>query len=255
MDTQPGRRTRGDGPLRLVLDEKSDDRLRVDRAGAALPRILTTIAIVASMWLVAPVFAADVEFVTACKDAGVHILAAPNAPAHSIALDFSPRVRRDLNTHYGMKEDGHILMYGTSTGWGDWVPRRRGHTVFWEDRNTSAAAHNRPPYIRSRESGRNEPIDALTADVIVFADLSDPAELDKPVMNQGVVRYALTATDRRDGKLLGTMDYVVDMVNRRACGANTPGGIAMDTFMLQAAAIPIVIPEYELERRKRVLGK
>lgn len=69
------------------------------------------------------------------------------------------------------------------------------------------------------------------------------------------MRYALTATDRRDGKLLGTMDYVVDMVNRRACGANTPGGIAMDTFMLQAAAIPIVIPEYALERRKRVLGK
>jgi hypothetical protein len=40
-----------------------------------------------------------------------------------------------------------------------------------------------------------------------------------------------------------------------ACGANTPEGIAMDTFMLQAAAIPIVIPEYALERRKRVLGK
>lgn len=227
---------------------------------------LSIVVFMALSWQAAPTFAAGIEagsavsasgidFATACKGAGVRIIAAPNTPAHSIALDFSPRVRRDLITHYGLKDGGRIFITGTSTGWGDWVPRLRDQTVFWEERNTSAGTYRRAPYVRSRKSTSSEPIDALTADILVFAALSDPAELDKPVLKQGPVRYALTATDRRDGKLLGTMVYVIDMANRRACGANTPGGIATDTFMLQAAAIPIVVPQYELERRNSLLNK
>jgi hypothetical protein len=188
-----------------------------------------------------------IDFAKFCKEAQVHILARPTAPAKSIALDFSPRVRRELKTYYRLTPGGRIL----GTGDVDWYASRRDQTAYWEERNTWASDTSRPHYMRFQQKGPNTPIDSLSADILVVADISDPAELDNPVAAQGLVRYALTATDRRDGKLLGTMVYVIDMAHERACGANSKNRIDVEGFMLQAAAIPIVVPAWEVARRKR----
>lgn len=188
-----------------------------------------------------------IDFAEACKGAQVHIVARPTQPAKSIAFDFSPRVKRELKTYYRLTSGGRIL----GTGDVDWYATRRNQIAYWEERNTWTSGSSRPQYMRFQQRGPSTPIDSLSADILVMAEISDPAELDKPVAAQGLIRYALTATDRRDGKLLGTMVYVIDMVRNRACGANSKDRIDVEGFMLQAAAIPIVIPAWEVERRRR----
>jgi hypothetical protein len=187
------------------------------------------------------------QFAEACKGAGVHIVASPVRPARSIALDWSPRVRRQLKTYYELSSTGRIKAIGAIF----WTARRANQTAFWEERLSETGAKPRAPYLRHQQSAGPVPIDALTADILVVDNVSDPAEFDQPVKLQGVIRHALTATDRRDGRLLGTMVYVIDMAGRRACGANAKNAIDVEAFMLQAAAIPVVIPASEVERRQR----
>lgn len=191
-----------------------------------------------------------VDFAEACKGAKVHIVARPTEPAKSIALDFSPRVRREVKTYYRLTRNGGV------EGTGDvfWYADRRDQTEFWEERNTWASNSPRPQYLHFQQNGPSIPIDSLSADVLVMMEISDPVELDKPVQAQGPIRYALTATDRRDGKLLGTMVYVIDMAHNRACGANSDYRIDVERFMLEAAAIPIVVPAWEVDRRKKATG-
>ena len=69
---------------------------------------------------------------------------------------------------------------------------------------------------------------------MLHIDVSHPDELRKARSRQGVVRYELTLTDRRSGDVLGVQRFVVDQVNRRACGANVDGNISQDAFIHDA---------------------
>jgi hypothetical protein len=52
-----------------------------------------------------------------------------------------------------------------------------------------------------------------------------------------LIRYALTATDRRDGRKLGSMVFAVDMANGRACGSNAKDGIDVVEFFKQITRV------------------
>jgi hypothetical protein len=63
--------------------------------------------------------------------------------------------------------------------------------------------------------------------------------------------------DLRDDRKLAEMDFVVDMANQRGCGINierardVKRAIDVDQFILKAVGVPVVVPQWELERRRR----
>jgi hypothetical protein len=194
--------------------------------------------------------AQEAEFQTACREAGSRFVAKPAQPVRSVAHEHNPQIRRDPASRYELDKTGRIQ----GTGSLFWTPRIRDYVDFIEERPGGKYGLSKPAkYVRSPRSGQFEGVDELTADIVVMHDVSKPEELDKPVAQQTLVNYTLSVTDRRDGQLLGTMSYWVDMVNRRVCGANIVGAIDEDVFILEAAQIPIVIPAWEQERRSRAL--
>ena len=65
-------------------------------------------------------------------------------------------------------------------------------------------------------------------------DVSAPAELQKAPSKQAAIKYKITLLDRRSNAVIGTYTYVVDRVNKRACGANVENVISADAFVYDA---------------------
>lgn len=185
---------------------------------------------------------ANMDFATLCRDAKVQFFMKPDLPVHSVAHDWSSRIRRDLKNRYELDESGKILGIG-------WNPKIRNHVDFIEERYTPngrfGMGNLKPLYVRQPRKGEFYGVDNLMADVLVMHDVSSPEELDKPVNQQAQLKYTLTVSDRRTGEKLASMVYWVDMLNHRACGANLKNTIDEDVFILQAAGIPIALPATE----------
>jgi hypothetical protein len=81
-------------------------------------------------------------------------------------------------------------------------------------------------------------VDSPLADVLITHEVSSRDELQKGFRLRGLIAFTLTATDRRDGRRLGTMKFAVDMVKGHACGANVPNRIDIDAFIHQVIGIP-----------------
>jgi hypothetical protein len=69
--------------------------------------------------------------------------------------------------------------------------------------------------------------------MLVYYDVDKPDEYLKS-RTHGAVQFELTVTDRRSQARLGEMRYVVDLANRRACGANFGHLISHDAFIWDA---------------------
>jgi hypothetical protein len=76
------------------------------------------------------------------------------------------------------------------------------------------------------------------ADVIVTYDADDRREASRPFAYRKLVRYTVTATDRRNRQVLGKMSYAIDIATGYACGANTPEGIDVNAFLRRVSALP-----------------
>lgn len=188
-------------------------------------------------------------FVEKCKSAGVHFFNKPAEKVRSIAYDWSPAMHRVTKPRYELDAQGKILMIGASS----WSPSASDAVDFTETRfdpTLFGMGTAKPKYVRVPHKAKFFGVDTLSADALVTIEVSDPEELNQPVMKQHLLRYTLTVTDRRTDEKLATMVYWVDMVNGVACGANVKNTIDQQVFILQATNIPIVIPPYELKRRK-----
>jgi hypothetical protein len=99
-------------------------------------------------------------------------------------------------------------------------------------RSGAATINPNATYYHFPESSSKQPfygVDSLSADVLAFFDFN---KLDE--QRKAPVRYQLTLTDRRSGAVLGVQTYVVDEVNKRACGANIVNTISQAAFIYDA---------------------
>jgi len=181
---------------------------RRNRTGFAALALLSPAPVAfAGVWVAAAlqngwrIYAPDPNRDVACRETGIQIMNTPSAPVAAVYVDWDT-MDRDLMSNYGVNSDGHL------TGFGDSIP------------DPEMLVYS--PY----------------ADVVVTHELSDPEEARKGLRLRGLIKYTLTATDRRDGRTLGTMKFAIDMARGHACGANVPGHIDIDAFLRQVTHSP-----------------
>lgn len=218
------------------------------------PVALVTWAIIPPVLLVAPMFFApnnplaitakeDAEFQTLCKDVGVTLLHAPAAPVRSVAYDWDPE--RYIGRQWerfslygnGLLGPGGSSYSGGSTQSGE--AKKRLDLDFTESRpdqyRSGSPLINPEMPLRRFPSGRSKQpfhgIEAFTADVLVYIDVNDPQRLQWNTLNPSALKYRLEVTDRRSGAVLGRFVYVVDLANKRGCGANIGTTISHEAFI------------------------
>jgi hypothetical protein len=172
-----------------------------------------------------------------CKEAGGSFLRTPSLPVSSVAVDWNPAnlPNGPFYGEYRITDDGRVLG-ASGASWSeyrdfDFVERR--HSIGHE----GLAPGEKRPYVRFVPRGglaSFHAIEELTADVLVFHEVSDPEEMKRAPRMQRMVRYKVTVSDRRTGDSLATMVYWVDMLNQRACRANRPNLISVNAFVRDA---------------------
>jgi hypothetical protein len=191
------------------------------------------------------------EYLEACKLAGVRFIRSPRASVRSVALDYLPPNASEAKRRYELSANGRVELVGSLF----WQPRVEQQVGRFEIR--TAYGPDKPAWQFYRYERKDTPDFAasMSADVLVVDTVSHSEELQNALWQQGMVEHYLKATDLRTGDELAEMYYVVDLKNKRACGNNANAAIDVDLFILQAIAAPIVVPEYEKQRRARALVK
>ena len=188
---------------------------------------------------------ASAQFAALCKDVGVRLMDEPAGPVRSIAYDWDSTQMRGwpmMVTRIEMDAQGKIVSYGGFPARDSDENKKKIDLEFTESRpdpNSSGRATINPnaPYYRFPAYRTGQPyhgVAALSADVLAFVKADNSDELRKAPRDQGAVRYVVTLTDRRSGASLGMHTFVVDQVNKRACGANVGNVISQNAFIFDA---------------------
>ena len=191
------------------------------------------------------------EYVEACKASGVRLLKPPRAPVKSVALDYLPLAAAEVRRRYEFGSSGRIERVGTLV----WQPRVEQQADLFEVRTKYGPDRPEWQFYRYRRQDTPDFAAAISAEVLVVDTVSHSEELTNALWKQGMVQHHLKVTDLRNGDELAEMSYVVDLSNRRGCGINAREAIDVDVFILQATRIPIMIPEYERQRREHATVK
>lgn len=170
-------------------------------------------------------------FAAECQTAGAHYFKLPTSPVRSIAYEWP--------NEYGNPQNYFTVSFNTRIDHLDHrdllYPPVIGFTEYSYMVNRHATSPRK--YIRRPRQGVTHSISAFSADILVGYKVAPAEELKKAANDQGMVKYELTITDRRDGEKLASLKYVVDAKNRRACGLT--GNNVMDerAFVLKALGI------------------
>lgn len=171
------------------------------------------------------------EFTAECQTAGARYFKLPASPARSIAYEWPNR--------YGNSQNYFTVSFDTRI---DHLDRRDPPypaVIEFTEYSYMVNRHVASPrkFIRKPRQGEAYSISALSTDILVGYEVAPAEELKKAAGDQGMVKYELTVTDRRDGEKLASLKYVVDAKNRRACGLT--GNSVMDerAFVLKAVGI------------------
>lgn len=177
-----------------------------------------------------------------CRQAGATLERKPTAPVRSIAYDWPPAMESSplwsSGNSYQLDRFGRILStnMGRST-FRSMAPNEPLRFEFTETRTGSGKTGATAAFVRQWPNNTTESIESLTADAVLFYELSDPAELRKAPVDQRAIQYRLTLSDRRSGERLGTFVYVIDRLNGRACGANDGNDIDVSSFVASAVRL------------------
>jgi hypothetical protein len=184
------------------------------------------------------------EFTVLCNDVGIKLMERPNAPVRSIAFDWDPKRMsgRPWVDRIEIDSNGRIRAIGGFSKPNSVEAQKKNAFEFTESRRDpsrsgAATINGNAVYYHFPNFSTHQPyygVEALTADVLVFIDVDKPDELQKAPIAQGAVRYQLTLSDRSSGRVLGVQTFVVDQINRRACGANVDNTISQDAFIYDA---------------------
>lgn len=177
------------------------------------------------------------EFSTACQTAGAKYYKLPDAPVHSVAYDWNSE-SAPTYTAFSLNFADRVSGLGMSDVLS---PRCPDQLTFVERRHSSRREGLPPgspgPYVRFPCHGRFYGVTDLTADVLVKYQINPEEELREAPVNQRMVVYDLTVTDRRNDELLASFRYVIDAKNRRACGLTEDNKMNERTFVLKAIGL------------------
>jgi hypothetical protein len=185
----------------------------------------------------------DAEFAELCKDVGVRLMEKPVSAVRSIAYDSNPwGVFGHSWERIEMDGSNRVRGYGCCSKIDSAEYQKKQAFEFTERRPADglagrATVNPDAPYYRFPDVSTKQPyygVESLSADVLAFLEVDKADELRKARVLQGAIRYKLTLTDRRSGAVLGVQSYVVDQVNKRACGANIDNTISQKAFIYDA---------------------
>lgn len=165
-------------------------------------------------------------FTQECQTAGAQYYKLPASPVRSIAYDWQT------------KEDPSYLNVFT-VNFGSRLNSRAHYgytypsTIEFTERSSTMSHEGLPrSYFHTPREGSGYEIPTLTADVVVEYQITPKRSLAPP--EQGVVKYELTVTDRRDGQKLAFLRYVIDEKSGRACGLTGSNVMDQRTFVFKA---------------------
>ena len=194
------------------------------------------------------------EFVLACKGVGARFLRLPTRPVTSVALDYSPPYAASRRHRRFEFDSGDSIVAVGSLMWQPFVGTQIDR---FEVRSEFGYNDPQRRFQRYERSELWKPVSDLSAQVVVTDTVLHAEELMKPLRQEGLVKHHLEVQDLRDAQKLAEMDFVVDMVHGRGCGVNVERArdvkraIDIDQFILTAIGVPVVVPQWELERRRR----
>lgn len=159
----------------------------------------------------------------ACREVGVEYLAPAMAPATSIVYDVSTMPE-------GVAQHGYYKLspQGRLTGWGGGVETSWSFTEYVTKSSLGIEISRR------NAAGPKAPVEAVSADLLLKTEAQVLTLQTKNPGKPGLVFFSSSLVDRRNGRLLATMRYAVDLPNKRGCGANTEDRIDPQAFV-QAA--------------------
>lgn len=213
----------------MVLYHFDREKLGDQLAIGALPigLVVAPFVIVVGQWLTSLLPQSD-AFAASCKAAGTRYLAPPAQPVRSIAFDWDPDSSApDLN-HFNVGFRGTVsdLGYVRPTYFSpiDYVETRC--CVHESGRTTTGK-----PYIRLNQPIVDPSFAELTADALVFYRRRPvPGDPD-------LYQHDLSVTDRRDGKPLATLRYLLDREHGRACGTTDGDSMNEHAFVMRAIGL------------------
>lgn len=208
--------------LALVLVHKSWTAHGMLAAAAPLP-LLIFLAFVVNPLLenhIIPMLESEpAEFTDACRNAGANYIRPPATLVHSIAYRWIGNSSRDY-VCYTMTRYGRVGgMYGGGGCGEERYPKLKEALNF------------------KKLDGATSEERKKVADVLVTYRVSPESELQKAPVAQGLVTRELTVTDQRDGQLLATLMYVVDLHDHRICGPIVDGVFNEHAFLAKALAL------------------
>jgi hypothetical protein len=161
----------------------------------------------------------------ACQKAGPNYMQKPAKVVQSIAYDWP------IGTHPPSINYFEIGWRGNIKNQRGGLPQFPPPIQFTENRCCrfeGAPANRVAPFVRHPKAGGHHEIHELTADVLVTYNVSEPAP------KAGIQTVDMSVTDRRDGRMLATLRYVMDHQGKRGCGAVADGVMDEQQFIRRA---------------------
>jgi hypothetical protein len=191
------------------------------------------------------------DYIEACKSAGIRILQSPKTPVTSVVLDYAPSPIREMKRRYEFSFGGQLDSVGSAY----WQPQVEEQIEVFEERTIYGPDKPDWQFFKFHGAKTRTLVKEMSAQVRVVDTIENSEEFQKPLWKQGMVKHHLKVTDLRNGDELAEMIYIVDLKNRRGCGVNAKNAIDVDAFILQTIAAPIIIPEWERQRREHAILK
>lgn len=173
-------------------------------------------------------------FLAECRNTGAKYFKRPATPVRSIAYDWNTKSNPPFN-RFEIHLKTRIASLGRSNHPHpksiEFVERKRSGL---EGRPSQGADG---PFIRFPQTGDYYAVSSLTADVLVHYEINPEEELRKAEVDQGIVLYEVTVTDRRTDERLASLRYVVDAKQGRACGLTGEKEMSERAFVLKAIGL------------------
>jgi hypothetical protein len=171
------------------------------------------------------------EFLAACKTAGPHYMAKPVTKVDSIAYDWAPNTYPPSINYFNVDARGNVSsLRGGLPRFGAPIDFIEGRCCQYEGRPSNGVG----PFVRHPRSGEYFGIPELTADALVTYSVS---YADAAGVKSALKIVDVAVSDRRDGKPLATLRYVLDHEQRRACGTVSEGVLDEQAFIRRAVAV------------------
>ncbi len=173
------------------------------------------------------------SFSKGCETTGPQYIKSPTSPVHSIAYDWNKYAPNINKFHVKFSSYLTTAEYENSD-----YPK----SIHFTERKRSNHEGNPSqgkdePYIRLPSVGNYYGIPKLTADVLVYYKITPEEELEKAQIDQEMVKYEVVVTDQRNGELLASLNYVIDIKNGRACGLTGKNEMSVRAFVLRTIGL------------------